>query len=68
MTRTRAYWLCQIVGWTFVAGLSQVTHPQNWAPGEVQTTLLTWVLGAAVAIGLTHAFRIVARRRGWTRL
>ena len=68
MTRTRAYWLCQIVGWTFVAGLSQVTHPQNWAPGEVQTTLLTWVLGAAVAIGLTHAFRIVAHRRGWTRL
>jgi LytS/YehU family sensor histidine kinase len=68
MTRTRAYWLCQIVGWTFVAGLSQVTHPQNWAPGEIQTTLLTWVLGAAVAIGLTHAFRIVARWRGWTRL
>jgi LytS/YehU family sensor histidine kinase len=68
MTRTRAYWLCQIVGWTFVSGLSQATHPENWAPDEIQTTLLTWVLGAAVAIGLTHTFRMVAKQRGWTRL
>ena len=52
MTRTRAYWLCQIVGWTFVAGLSQVTHPQNWAPGEVQTTLPACRFGSSFPAAL----------------
>jgi hypothetical protein len=29
MTRTQAYWLCQIAGWTLIGGISQAAHPEN---------------------------------------
>ncbi|MCS3665264.1 LytS/YehU family sensor histidine kinase [Salinibacter ruber] len=68
MDRTRAYWLCQVAGWSLFHGLQLSVHTENWAPGEIQTTLLTWALRVALGIGLTHAFRAYARRHGWTRL
>jgi len=68
MDRTRAYWLCQIAGWSLFHGLQLSVHTENWAPGEIQTTLLTWALRVALGIGLTHAFRAYARRHDWTRL
>ncbi|WP_263788089.1 sensor histidine kinase [Salinibacter grassmerensis] len=67
MNRTRTYWLCQVAGWS-VLGIALGIHPENWAPGEIQTTLLSWLLGTALGIGLTHAFRAYAKRHGWTRL
>ena len=67
MDRTRAYWLCQIAGWSLFHGLQLSVHTENWAPGEIQTTLLTWALRVALGIGLTHAFRAYARRHDWTR-
>lgn len=68
MDRTRAYWLCQIAGWSLFSGITLGIHPENWAPGEIQTTLLYWLLAIALSIGLTHAFRAYAGRHGWTRL
>ena len=68
MDRTRAYWLCQVAGWSLFHGLQLSVHTENWAPGEIQTTLLTWALRVALGIGLTHAFRAYARRHDWTRL
>lgn len=67
MTRTQAYWLCQLAGWTLFCAAELVVHPENWAGGEVQTTLLTWVFRVVVGIGFTHAVRIHAKRHGWAR-
>ena len=68
MDRTRAYWLCQVAGWTLFFGIQMSLSPDNWASGEVRTTLLTWALRVSLGIGLTHAIRAFVRRHGWTRL
>ena len=68
MHRTRAYWLCQIAGWTLFFGLQMSLGPENWASGEVQTTLLTWALRVSLGIGITHAIRGYAKRQRWTTL
>lgn len=68
MTRTRAYWLCQVAGWSLLGGIDLFIHSENWAPGEVHTTLLMWALHVAIGIGVTHTFRAYAKRQRWTRL
>jgi len=68
MNRTRAYWLCQVAGWSLVGAMGVAVHPENWASGEIQTTLFNWILGVAIGIGMTHLFRAHAKRHGWARL
>jgi LytS/YehU family sensor histidine kinase len=68
MSRTRAYWLCQITGWSLFWGMDVFIRSENWASGEVHTTLIAWVLRVAVGIGVTHAFRAYAKQQEWTRL
>jgi hypothetical protein len=68
MDRTRAYWLCQVAGWTLFFGIQMSLSPDNWASGEVRTTLLTWALRVSLGIGLTHAIRAFVKRHGWTSL
>jgi LytS/YehU family sensor histidine kinase len=68
MDRTRAYWLCQVAGWSVVGAMGVVVHPENWASGEIQTTLFNWGLGVTTGIGVTHLFRSYAKRHGWARL
>lgn len=68
MDRTRVYWLCQIAGWSLVGATGAAVHPENWASGEIQTTLFNWGLGVTTGIGVTHLFRFYAKRHGWARL
>jgi hypothetical protein len=63
MTRTQAYWLCQIVGWTLVTGTSLLLI--NWSAQEGWTILFNQVLSVVLGIGLTHAFRAYAHWAGW---
>lgn len=68
MNRRRAYWLCQVAGWSLVGAMGAAVHPENWASGEIQTTLFNWGLGVITGIGVTHLFRFYAKRHGWARL
>ena len=65
MTRTRAYWLCQLGGWGLkalgeIAVLIFVSSPLGWG-------VLVNVLNAALGIGITHAYRGIIQWRGWAR-
>lgn len=66
MNRTRAYWMCQIGGWTaFVisrVALSMFFRDLTWSHAAF------YVLTGAVGLLYTHLYRYVIQRRGWTRL
>ena len=68
MSRTRAYWLCQIAGWSLPGGIDLFSHSENWAPGEVHITALAWVVYTAIGIGCTHALRTYVKRQKWAHL
>jgi LytS/YehU family sensor histidine kinase len=66
MKRRHAYWACQIGGWgllvLFRVLLSYLVRDVTW--GNVTFNVL---LGATGLL-LTHLYRLVAKRRGWTQL
>jgi hypothetical protein len=66
MTRTQAYWICQIGGWSLVNGVSLFLL--GWSAGEGWNLVLNFGLGTGTGIGLTHAFRAYARRTDWVDL
>jgi hypothetical protein len=68
MNRTHAYWLCQTAGWGLLYGVNIAAYPENWTPGEISTSLLNWSVGVGLATGVTHAFRLYAKRHGWTKM
>jgi LytS/YehU family sensor histidine kinase len=41
---------------------------ENWAGGELSVTALNWALRVAVGIGVTHLFRVYAKRHEWADL
>ena len=63
MSRTRAYWICQIGGWTAYAlmriTLSFFFQEMGWKHTAV------YVLLIGVGVLLTHLYRLVAKRRDW---
>jgi signal transduction histidine kinase len=63
MSRTQAYWICQIGGWTLVSGISLLLV--NWKAQEGWDILLNQVLSVGLGVGITHAFRAYAHRVGW---
>jgi hypothetical protein len=63
MYRTRAYWICQLGGWTLVSGLS--LSLAGWSAGEGRSLLLNLGVAVTAGVGLTHAFRAYAHRAGW---
>ena len=64
MTRTHAYWICQVGGWSLYVGARLLVSA--FFRG------ITWrQVGAHVAVGaaglaFTHLYRLLARRRRWT--
>jgi signal transduction histidine kinase len=63
MTRRRAYWLCQIGGWTLHSAVLAVLH---WMQvGYSAKPLLNFAVSIGLGIGLTHAFRAYVRYAGW---
>lgn len=66
MNRTRAYWICQIGGWSafVVLRIAMSTFFQDVTWSHVAFVL---VLGTSGFL-YTHLYRLLIRRRGWTRL
>lgn len=64
--RRRAYWLCQIGGWggfyAISAAFFALRFDYTW------NLFIHQAMGGVLGIGLTHAFRGVVHRRGWTHL
>ena len=66
MTRTHAYWTCQIGGWTLINVVS--CFIMNLTQGFGWEIVLNYVLATGLAIGLTHAFRAYVHHAGWDAL
>lgn len=64
--RTRTYWICQLAGWSTYALVNATLNALGSAPGAYVLALI--VVVPAVGIGLTHGYRRLIRRWGWTRL
>jgi signal transduction histidine kinase len=68
MTRTHAYWTCQIGGWTLYVTISFFVIGLNADEGFSTSMLLNHVATGVLGIGVTHAFRLFVHRVGWTDL
>lgn len=68
MNRTRAYWTCQITGWSLYAIGSFVALGLNIERGFSWPGMINHVVTAGLGLGVTHAFRSFAHRTGWTEL
>jgi len=67
-SHARAYWTCQLVGWTAYAALGLV-FIALFPPGPAFWRFaLTYAAAAAIAVGATHLYRGWMRRRQWRRL
>lgn len=67
MYSARAYWLCQILGWTawtLANGMVYGSYSNNHQPNRMAATV--W-FGAAGFVG-SHLLRLWIRRAGWVRL
>jgi signal transduction histidine kinase len=62
--RTLAYLACQAAGWSVWGSATLVMFALSNEPIELRS--LAWsVLGALVGFGISHAYRMVIRRRRW---
>ncbi len=66
MTRRHAYWICQVVGWSFYGLLGYIVNsvwppPQGWH-------FSVHITGPVVAMIVTHILRAVIRGLGWLSL
>jgi hypothetical protein len=62
----RAYWTCQLVGWGSYAVFTTWQLTSEQAP--LGRAIVEPLFAGALGVGLTHAFRSLVRRRGWTDL
>ena len=66
MTRTHAYWICQVGGWSLYVGarllVSTFFRTVTW-----EHAVSNVALGASGLL-FTHLYRLVAKRRSWARL
>ncbi len=68
MTRTRLYWICQLVGWAVIYGglfLTASLSGQVVGATDRGSIAVNLALSYVLSICATHAIRIVAIRRGW---
>lgn len=68
MSRTQAYWICQVGGWTLYAAVSFFVLGLNIEEGFSTSALVNHVATGVLGLGVTHAFRTFAHRMGWTDL
>lgn len=61
------YWKCQIIGWGIVSLLWLYIALVRDRFG-ITEALTNYVLDVAICIGLTHAYRTIALKKGWDRL
>lgn len=66
MTRTHAYWICQLVGWGLYGVATVAVIGLN--VGLTSELVINSSLSVLLGIGVTHAFRSFAHRAGWTSL
>ena len=66
MTRTRVYWLCQVLGWSAHAAAN--TAFAATYGGFTWRFVIIYLFGAGVAILCTHGLRAWIHRRGWLQL
>ncbi|HEX8957492.1 MAG TPA: histidine kinase [Burkholderiaceae bacterium] len=67
---SRAYWICQGIGWTIYAILISIASiiygdPKVELPHRLWETLVIVTLAVAAGLTLTQAWRGFIRRRGW---
>jgi hypothetical protein len=63
MTRTRAYWLCQLAGWGLYVAITVFEELQ--VGSRDARTIIEPLLAAALGIALTHTARSWIRRGAW---
>jgi LytS/YehU family sensor histidine kinase len=64
--RRKAYWICQITGWSVYAVVN-VVFASFFRTLSWEAALPNLMLGA-LGLGLTHLYRSYVRRKGWVRL
>src|SRR5262245_12972279 len=66
MMNERAYWICQITGWTIylIASLGFAMAFQRYGWKSILSTTLSCTIGFI----LSHAFRAMVKRYKWTQL
>ncbi|WP_457654380.1 histidine kinase [Rhodocaloribacter sp.] len=64
--RRKAYWICQITGWSVYAVVN-VVFASFFRTFSWEAALPNLMLGA-LGLGLTHLYRNHVRRKGWVRL
>lgn len=66
MNRNRTYWVCQIAGWCSLSAFSLVQRLilSDLAWPQIAGALVAFLM----ALGVTHASRLVIKRREWSRL
>lgn len=66
-SRIALYWICQLIGWSFVSIYWAYTVYTRDNYG-IFYTLLNYVLDIAIGIGLTHLYRRFALKAKWSSL
>ena len=66
MSKSRIYWTLQIVGWTALMMYEFVIYAAQF--GFDTDYFLLSIANIALAIGLTHVYRLVVRRWNWSSL
>ena len=66
MAKQRAYWTCQIVGWTVLYGISMAISAVS--DGFSFNLVLNHALAVCIGIGVSHSFRTYAGHASWTDL
>ncbi|WP_178988728.1 sensor histidine kinase [Winogradskyella schleiferi] len=67
ISKTRLYWLCQLMGWCLVSTYWAYTVYTRDNYG-ILYTFLNYVLDVAIGIFLTHVYRIYALKANWSQL
>ena len=67
ISKTRLYWLCQLMGWCLVSTYWAYTVYTRDNYG-IFYTFLNYVLDVAIGIILTHMYRIYALKANWSQL
>jgi two-component system, LytTR family, sensor kinase len=66
MSRSNAYWLCQLTGWSIFT-LVNIVVVASFEVLNYKRTLI-WFFLFVLGIGLTHLFRSIIKKHDWTSL
>jgi len=66
MTKTRLYWLLQIVGWTGAMAFEYIPYALQY--GFTASEFFMTVANILMAIILTHFYRLIVRKWNWSNL